>query len=71
MRELIIDKGKVLSSIVGMNNASLTLVIEGETYLVSRRVFNSILRDNSIPIFILVREYQGRKINWLAIPSSF
>lgn len=71
MKELVIDRRELLSCIVGMNRNSLTLIIKGETYLVARRVFNAILRDASIPIFILEREYQGKKTKWLAIPTSF
>lgn len=70
MKQIVIFKKQLLEGVIHMNNNSLTLAINGETYLIHRRVFNALIKDESIPTFVIKREFAGVTTNWIAIPSS-
>lgn len=58
--------------IIRMNRASMTIEFNGYPYLITRRLFNSIIQKNDrITVFVIEKEYCGVKSKWLALPSIF
>ena len=59
--------------VLSMNRASLRVLIDGDQYLVTRRVFNEIQSGKYTDlIFVMSKpDQRGILINWLAIPTMF
>lgn len=58
--------------IIRMNRASMTIEFNGYPYLITRRLFNSIIQESDrIIVFVIEKEYRGIKSKWLALPSIF
>ena len=59
--------------VLSMNRASLRVKVDGEQYLVTRRVFNEIQSGKYTDlIFVMSKpDQRGILINWLAIPTIF
>ena len=59
--------------VLSMNRASLRVRIDGEHYLVTRRVFNEIQSGKYTDlVFVMSKpDQRGILINWLAIPTMF
>ena len=59
------------AKVVHMNRASLILELApNERVMVTRRVFNAIQLDPDIPMFLVCKEYMGKKFDWIAIPLT-
>ena len=69
MKQIFIDREKLLTSIIRMNNASITIQMGDVIYYISRKVFNTIIKEN-VPAFVVEREHMGTKTNWIAIPMT-
>lgn len=55
-------------NVLSMNKASMTVSINGETLLVSRRVFNKIINGQEYFTYMtMTREYQERSLYWLGL----
>jgi hypothetical protein len=59
--------------LIRMNRASVCINIDNtwDTYFISRKHFNSLLANNTIQYVIVDKEYQGRALQWIAVPSIF
>lgn len=59
--------------VVKMLAASMLVELEGQKYLVTRKVFNQIIDKtvDQIPLFVVEKEYRGIVSKWIAIPSIF
>lgn len=56
-----------------MNKSSVCITFHNQydTYFISRKHFNSLLAGNNIQYVIVDKEYQGRALQWIAVPSIF
>ncbi len=56
-----------------MNKSSICISFHNQydTYFISRKHFNSLLAGNNIQYVIIDKEYQGRTLQWIAVPSIF
>lgn len=69
MKQVYITKEEFLANITLMNKKSLVSRINGETYFISRRVFNTWMTTQQCPIFVINKpELKGTK--WLAVPLT-
>ena len=59
--------------VIKMLRNSMLVKIGNEEYFITRRVFNIIVDKNTddIDLFVIEKDYMGRKYEWIAIPSIF
>ena len=57
--------------VLRMNKASLVVRINGETFLVTRNVFNKIASHQVDQIIVVEKMYNGVATKWLAVASIF
>lgn len=67
MTRLFISNYKV----VKMNRNSIQLSINGEDYFATRRIANKIFEGSETNLFIVEKDYNGKVMKWLALPSIF
>lgn len=69
MKQIIFNKEELLKGIIRMNNASITTTVDNVVYYISRKIFNTIMKED-VPTFVVEREHMGTKTNWIAIPMT-
>ena len=59
--------------VVHINKASVCFIFNDsyETYFITTKNFNKLLRGDTIQYVIVSKEHQGITLQWIAIPSIF